>query len=137
MLNFLENPMNQLMLAQALVPAFLAILFLQSGTDKLLNFKGNLDYFSDHFGNSPFKKFTKILLIKITAMELTTGVLSLVAVVMLLFFDSKLLAFYSNYLAALTLIALFMGQRLAQDYAGAAILAAYFAVVLIGIKLLM
>ncbi len=43
------------------------------------------------------------------------------------------LAFYSY--AALMLLALIVGQRFAKDYAGAAVVAAYFAVALIGLAL--
>ena len=45
------------LIVQVLAVSFLAILFLQSGLDKVVDKKGNLDWLSSHFANSPFKNF--------------------------------------------------------------------------------
>jgi hypothetical protein len=45
-------------------------------------------------------------------------------------------AFYGAVVAAVTLTALFFGQRMAKDYAGAAVLVPYFLLALAGIYLL-
>jgi hypothetical protein len=47
-----------------------------------------------------------------------------------------ILAFYGAVISAISLIALFFGQRMAKDYAGAAVLVPYFLLALSAIYLL-
>ena len=49
------------LIVQVLAVSFLAILFLQSGLDKVVGKKENLDWLSSHFANSPFKNFVPVL----------------------------------------------------------------------------
>jgi hypothetical protein len=119
-----------------LTPTFMAILFLQSGLDKLLNYKGNLSYFQDHFKNSPLSKTVGVLLPTITLLELAAGFMSAIGVVGL-FSGSEIWAFWGLILSALSLICLFFGQRLAKDYGGAGVLTGYFLICLIGLSMLL
>ena len=114
------------LIVQILAVSFLAILFLQSGLDKVVNKKGNLDWLSSHFANSPFKNFVPVLFITITVVELLSGILNLLGVVFLLFEGSLILALYGTILASVALIMLFLGQRIAKDYVGAQSLVSYF-----------
>jgi uncharacterized membrane protein YphA (DoxX/SURF4 family) len=41
--------------AEVLILLFLTVTFLQSGIDKLLDWKGNLSFITTHFKNSPLK----------------------------------------------------------------------------------
>jgi hypothetical protein len=123
-------------LVKMLVPMFMAILFLQSGLDKVFHYKGNLDYFTAHFKNSPLSNTVGLLLPTITLLEMTAGVLSAIGVISLPS-GNKLWAFWGLMAAAMALICLFFGQRVAKDYAGAVSLASYFAVVIIGLLLLL
>src|SRR5262245_54860076 len=119
-----------------LVTAFFAIVFLQSAFDKLLDRQGNLDYFDDHFKNSPMASLVSSLLQVLTLVELSAG--GLCALGLLTFsFTSKgfVIAACGVALSGLALLSLLLGQRLAKDYAGAAVVAAYFAVALIGMGL--
>lgn len=115
------------------ITAFFAILFLQAGFDKLLNYQGNLDYFRDHFKSSPLSDLVRLLLPTITVLEILTGVVSALAFLLILFRGQSSLANLSPILAALSLLGLFLGQRLAKDYAGAASLTPYFVVALLGL----
>jgi hypothetical protein len=72
----------------------------------------------------------------ITIMELAAGALTLVGCVMILLRRDSTLAFYGAVIAALSILALFFGQRMAKDYAGAATLVPYFLLALAGIYLL-
>ena len=122
------------------VSFFFTILFLQSGLDKILNFDGNLVYFKDHFKNTFLKNQVKLLLIFITILEVLTGGLSALSFMsnlnMVLDFNSQLNNFYiSQIFVLMTLICLFFGQRIAQDYAGAVNLAIYFFIALLGLAL--
>lgn len=114
------------LIVQVLAVSFLAILFLQSGLDKVVDKKGNLDWLSSHFANSPFKNFVPVLFFTITVVELLSGILNLLGVVFLLLEGSLMLALYGTILASVALIMLFLGQRIAKDYAGAQSLVSYF-----------
>ncbi|MBL6662786.1 MAG: DoxX family protein [Flavobacteriales bacterium] len=114
------------LIVQILAVSFLAILFLQSGIDKVVDKKGNLEWLSSHFANSPFKNFVPVLFFTITVVELLSGILNLVGVVFLLYDGSITLAFYGTILASVALIMLFLGQRVAKDYVGAQSLVSYF-----------
>ena len=122
------------------VSFFFTILFLQSGLDKILNFDGNLMYFKDHFKNTFLKNQVKLLLIFVTLLEILSGLLSALSFVnnlnVSLNFISQLHSFYiSQVLVLLTIICLFLGQRIAQDYEGAVNLGIYFFIALLGLAL--
>jgi hypothetical protein len=115
------------------ITAFFAILFLQSGIDKVLDYRGNLDYFRDHFKNSPLAGGVSVLMPVITLLETLTGLASAWAFFQTLLTGQSSAAIYSPVLAGTSLLSLFFGQRLAKDYGGAAALVPYFLVVLLGL----
>ena len=108
-----------------------AILFLQSGFDKVFNYKGNLEWLTGHFEKSPLKGTVPMMLPVLTLMEVATGILSAAAIVYFLIAGSLVLVFAAGALGAATLCALFFGQRMAQDYPGAGSLVPYFILALI------
>ncbi len=118
-----------------MVTAFFAVVFLQSAADKWLDREGNLAFFTEHFRNSPFPAETVPLLFwMLTAVESAAGVLCALGIVTGSFADPGFgIAGLGIFFAGLALLALLLGQRLAKDYAGAAVVAAYFAVALLGI----
>ncbi len=122
-------------LVKMLVPAFMSILFLQSGLDKVFDYKGNLDYFKDHFKNSPLSKTVSLLMPTITILEVAAGITSAIGTVSL-FLGSEIWAYAGLMLAGVSLLALFFGQRVAKDYAGAVSLASYFILVVVGLLIL-
>lgn len=115
------------------VTAFFAILFLQSGLDKVLDYRGNLDYFTDHFKKSPLASSVSLLLPTITVLEMGTGAVSAWAFLQTLLTGQSGAAIFSPALAGMSLLGLFLGQRVAKDYGGAAALVPYFVVVLLGL----
>jgi len=121
---------------QAFASAFLAILFLQSGIDKVVDRRGNLDWLEGHFSKSPLAGMVPLLVTTITLLELAAGALSAVGCVLILLGRDSTLAFYGAVIAAISIIALFFGQRMAKDYAGAATLVPYFLLALSAIYLL-
>lgn len=123
-------------LTQIFGSAFLAILFLQSGIDKIINHRGNLEWLKGHFAKSPLAGVVSVLLTAITLLELAAGALSAIGCLILIISRGTTLAFYGAVTSAVALIALFFGQRMAKDYAGAAVLVPYFLLVLITIYLL-
>lgn len=112
-----------------------AILFVQSGLDKVFDWKGNLDWLNGHFSKTFLGGFVPVLLATITVMETATGFLSATGIVYFLFSGSLIVIFYAAVLGALALLALFFGQRVAKDYPGAGSIVPYFILTLILIYL--
>lgn len=123
-------------LTQIFGSAFLAILFLQSGIDKIVDLRGNLEWLKGHFAKSPLGGLVPLLLTAIMLLEVAAGLLSAIGCLMLIFSRETTLAFYGAVTSAVALIALFFGQRIAKDYAGAAVLVPYFLLTLATIYLL-
>ena len=120
------SPHFPLWLMQAFVSLFLAILFLQSGMDKVMDWRGNLGYLQPHFAKSPLAAVVPVMLLCITIIEVSAGVVNGVGFLELLVLGKPHIAFWGAALAALGLTALFFGQRMAKEYTGAAILVPYF-----------
>src|SRR5436190_18252596 len=118
---------------QALISAFFAILFLQSGFDKIIDRRGNLEWLTGHFAKSPLAGMVPMLLGLITLLELASGVLSAAGCALVLVRHDPTIAFYGVVLSGFSLIALFFGQRMAKDYPGAGTLVPYFLVVIAGL----
>jgi len=116
--------------------AFLAILFLQSGIDKVIDRPGNLEWLKGHFAKSPLAGIEPALLTAITILETAAGTLSAIGCVVVIFVHNSIVAFYGAVISAIAIIALFFGQRMAKDYAGAAVLVPYFLLTLAAIYLL-
>lgn len=125
-----------LLILQLLVSAFFAICFLQSGIDKIVDRRGNLDWLTGHFAKSPLGGIVPFLFGILTLLELAAGILSGVGFFFLLFAHNSVIAFYGALAAAVALLALFFGQRMAKEYPGAAALVPYFIVALAAVLLL-
>lgn len=123
-------------LLATLVGSFFAVLFLQSGIDKIADRKGNLAWMVPHFEKSPFKGMVPLLLTGLTVLELATGVANAVSAIGIWFGLTNYAPFFALYLAGATFVVLFAGQRFAKDYAGAASLAAYFAALIAALVLI-
>ena len=123
-------------LLQILASAFLAILFLQSGIDKIVDRRGNLEWLSGHFAKSPLAGIVPALLICITILEIVAGALSAVGCLLLILLKDSTVGLYGAILSSVAIMALFFGQRMAKEYAGAAVLVPYFLLTLVAIYLL-
>jgi hypothetical protein len=121
---------------QIFASAFLAILFLQSGIDKIVDHRGNLEWLNGHFAKSPLAGIVPALLICITILEVAAGALSAVGCVLVILLKNSTVGWYGAILSAAAIIALFFGQRVAKEYAGAAVLVPYFLLTLVAIYLL-
>jgi len=118
-LHFYENATEIVLLI------FLLITFLQSGIDKVKDWKGNLSWLNDHFSKSLFKNIVAPLLGIITVIELVVGVLAVIGVVHLALFNHKDFALYAALISCLALLMLFLGQRINKDYDGARTIVVY------------
>ncbi len=127
--------LDPLALARIFVCAFFAVLFLQSGLDKIFDFNGNLAWMQPHFAKSPMKAMVPALLSVMTVVEMSAGAASGVGVVVLMLGRTQW-AVIGLGLSCLALVMLFAGQRIAKDYAGAATLATYFGVAVLGLLIM-
>lgn len=114
---------------------FVAVLFIQSGLDKVFDWKGNLEWLTGHFSKSFLAPFVTPMLATVTLMEIATGFLSAAGIIYFLATGSLSLIFYASIIGAASITALFFGQRIAKDYAGAAVLVPYFVLMIVAMYL--
>ena len=125
-----KGPME---LCQIFIAIFLFIAFFQSGLDKVIDRKGNLDFLKAHFSNSPLIKIIPIMLLILTFLEMIGSLMLGYGVYYAFVNRSTLWIFYGFVVIAITIIILFAGQRIAKDYLGAADLVPYFILIMLGI----
>jgi len=131
-----HSPETASFILQVLVSAFLAVLFLQSGIDKVVDSSGNREYLNAHFAGSPLAGTVGPMFLVITILEVSAGALSGVGCGLLLLTRDSTVAYLGAVLGGVNIVALFFGQRVAKDYAGAAALVPYFLLALTAIYLL-
>ena len=130
---FLLSPLLFLKVASL---AFLSILFLQSGLDKVFNYSGNYEWLKGHFAKSPLKGTVGLMMPIITILEVAAGVFSALGIIYLLVNGGTGIGMIGAQLGCISILALFFGQRMAQDYEGASTLVGYFLVSLATIYIL-
>jgi putative oxidoreductase len=134
-MNLLFSNEWYLLALRLLVTAFFSIVFLQSGIDKVIDRKGNLEWLSSHFSKSFFKGGVPFLFAILSVFEIISGLVCLAGFVVLLG-GEKNIALFGVVSSAITLLMLFFGQRIAKDYAGASTLVNYFILAILSIVLL-
>ena len=108
-----------------------AVLFIQSGLDKVFDWKGNLEWLTGHFSKTFLARFVPVMFATITVLEVATGILAAVGIIYFFTNGSSTLMFIASILGAAAIAALFFGQRIAKDYPGAAVLIPYFILLLL------
>src|SRR5437868_9938749 len=94
-------------LLQIFASSFLAILFLQSGIDKIVGRRGNLEWLTGHFSKSPLASLVPLSLLIVTALEIAAGLLSATGILQLLIIRNSALAFYGACTAIVAILCLF------------------------------
>ncbi|WP_108245624.1 DoxX family protein [Muricauda brasiliensis] len=110
---------------EILLLAFLTITFLQSGIDKLMDWKGNLGWLTGHFSKTIFKGTVPVLLSVVLVLEMLSGILCGVGIFEFAVEGESMFGFYGATLSAITLLMLLLGQRVAKDYVGAQTIVVY------------
>ena len=105
---------------------FLTIVFLQSGLDKLLNYKHELGWVRQKFVRSPLHSYVGVLFFVLAIAETISGVFSLSGAFQIFFTSENSLALIGAWCASITMLMLIFGQRITKDYTGAATLVPYF-----------
>ena len=133
MYDILSYEILLLNLIQSLIGIFISIALLQSGMDKVFDYKGNLSWLTDHFSNSILKNNVSLLLLTITIMELLSGFLLLLGALFNILISNSDLLVLGFLTSSINFIFLFFGQRVAKDYAGAAVIVNYFILNILGL----
>jgi hypothetical protein len=129
---FVMKNADSLILLNTLYFGFFSVLFLQSGLDKLINYKSNKEWYLSFFLNSLFKGMEGLLLSFLMLTELAAGICSLTSVFWLWLGEGTTPMMAAILLNMTSLLFVFTGQRIAKDYPGAATTVPYFIAALLG-----
>ena len=122
-------------IAFLLVLAFFLIVFIQSGLDKLLDYKGNLSFLNGLLGGFFSSFLIAFALVFVTILELTSGILCLLGIISFFLEDSTFIGLVGLIIGSFALLVLLFGQRVSKNYDGAKTIAIYFILSIIGIAL--
>ncbi|EZH72257.1 DoxX family protein [Aquimarina atlantica] len=125
--NFINN------IVSITILLFLLITFLQSGIDKIIDWKGNLGWLKEHFAATFMGNMVPLLLTIVLIIEMITAVCCVIGIYYLIADDSTCYAVLAMFLACITLLMLLFGQRIAKDYQGALTITCYFVVAIFGL----
>ncbi|TDS58210.1 DoxX family protein [Myroides indicus] len=112
-------------ITEIILLGFLAITFLQSGYDKIVDWKGNTGWLKSHFANTFLADKVPFSLGIILILEIFAGIFALAGIYQLLLSDAKDMALYAGIISCITLLFLLFGQRIAKDYDGARTIVIY------------
>lgn len=113
-------------IASMLILLFMAVTFIQSGSDKVSDWKGNVVWLKGHFAKTFLRNSIPLALLLILALELISGILCLAGAIEILVNGGRRFGYYGAVFSCISLILLLFGQRLAKDYDGARTIAIYF-----------
>jgi len=120
----MENLLKHI--TEILLLVFLIITFLQSGFDKIFDWKGNVSWLKEHFSKTFIANMVPLNVAVILVTEMITGILCAIGVYQLISNDDKTIGLYGAILSCIVLLMLLFGQRVAKDYDGARTIAIYF-----------
>lgn len=123
-------------LTELIILAFLAITFLQSGIDKMSDWKGNVEWLKSHFSGTVLQNQVPFSLGLILVLEMIAGVLAVLGMLSILINGNTEIALISGVISCITLLFLLLGQRIAKDYDGARTIVIYLIPVLFLVHLL-
>ena len=113
-------------ITEILLLVFLVITFLQSGLDKIIDWKGNVSWLKEHFSKTFMSNIVPLSVFVILIIEMITAILCFLGVYQLIMNDDKSLGLYGAIVSCIALLLLLFGQRVAKDYDGARTIAIYF-----------
>jgi uncharacterized membrane protein YphA (DoxX/SURF4 family) len=113
-------------ISSILILLFLAVTFIQSGYDKTMYWKDNVDWLTGHFAKTPIRNMVPFSLFLILVLELIAGILCISGIIQLLVNNGRTFGLYGAIFSCITLIFLLVGQRMAKDYDGARTIVIYF-----------
>ena len=117
-----------------LVLVFFLTVFIQSGLDKIFDYKGNLNFLKDLLKIYFSPTLIELALISVTILELTSGILCLIGIINFVFNDSNFIGLLGLIIGSIALLVLLFGQRVSKNYDGAKTIAIYFILAMVGIS---
>ena len=117
------------------VLTFFLIVFIQSGLDKVYDYKGNLSFLNTLLGGFFSSSLITLALVSVTILELTSGLLCLLGILDVVYNDSNLTGLIGLIVGSFALLVLLFGQRVSKNYDGAKTIAVYFILAVIGLSL--
>jgi len=124
---------NAIEIVQILSSIFFAIVFFQSGIDKVIDRKGNINFIENHFKNTLFHKIYAQALTALMLLELIAASLCAYGCIYSIVYKDTGFIFYGLLVTSFVLLSLLLGQRIAKDYVGAADITIYFIMCIISI----
>ncbi|MEN8187312.1 MAG: DoxX family protein [Bacteroidota bacterium] len=122
--------------AEILILFYITITFAYSAFEKMLQWNDSVAFYRDHFKNTFLQKHIPLSLWIVIILEIITVMVSSIGIFQLIGSGEKQFGLYGLILAAITLIGLMIGQRIAKDYAGAMNISIYFILTVFGVYLL-
>lgn len=122
-----------IVMVASLAAVFMAITFIQSGLDKVFDYRGNLAFMKEQFSKTFLKNTIGIFLPLILVFELISGLLCVGGVIQIFMKEGREMLVYGFLLSGITLLMLLFGQRVSKQYPGAVSLTGYFIITLIGL----
>jgi uncharacterized membrane protein YphA (DoxX/SURF4 family) len=122
-------------IAFILILAFFLIVFIQSGADKIMDYKGNLSFLNNLLEGVFSQPLIALSLISVTVLELTSGILCLVGIAEAIFNASCFIGLLGLTVGSIALLILLFGQRISKNYDGAKTITIYFILAMMGILL--
>lgn len=123
-------------ITEILLLAFLVVIFLQSGFDKIFDWKGNVGWLKEHFSKTFMANTVPLNVAIVLITEMIAGILCVMGIYQLIANDDKTIGLYGAILACIVLLMLLFGQRIAKDYDGARTIAIYFVPAIFAVFLL-
>jgi hypothetical protein len=120
---------------ELLILLFILLTFAFSAVEKMVDVKGQVVWLKEHMKDTFLVPIMPLLLGVLIVLDIAVSILSVLAVYYLLKFQDKTMGLYSCILAAIILLLLLSGQRMAKDFQGAFTIVGYFIVVLFGVWL--
>ena len=122
--------------AQILIIIYILITFAYSALEKVFQWKESIDYYRSHFKDTFMEKLIPPSLLLVIFLEVITVVFLALGIYDLILLNQKQTGFYGLLLAAITLLGLMIGQRIAKDYSGAMLITVYFILTVFGVFLM-
>jgi len=130
----MENTLKHL--TEILLLVFLIITFLQSGFDKIFDWKGNVGWLKEHFSKTFLANMVPLNVAIILIIELIAAILCIIGIYQLIANDDKTFGLSGAIISCIALLMLLFGQRVAKDYDGARTIAIYFVPAIFAVFLL-
>jgi len=112
-------------ITELVILVFLAIVFLESGLDKIIHWKENMKWLKTHFSKTFLNNKVKFSFAIVFLLEIITGFLAVLAILSILINQNTGIALITAIMASVCLLFLLLGQRLAKDYDGARTIVIY------------